>query len=95
MAEIAQARLNGSLRLADKDKKTILYFKSGRVVFAVSNARSARLFDILLRRNKLTKEDLGQIPDFANDLQFAAFLEEKRFLTKAECDRLSPSRSSG
>lgn len=88
MAEIAQARLNGSLRLADKDKKTILYFKSGRVVFAVSNARSARLFDILLRRNKLTKEDLGQIPDFANDLQFAAFLEEKRFLTKAECDRL-------
>ena len=61
MAEIGQARLSGSLRLSDKDKKSILYFKSGKVVFAVSNARSARLFDILLRRNKLTKEDLGQI----------------------------------
>lgn len=95
MAEIGQARLSGSLRLSDKDKKSILYFKSGKVVFAVSNARTARLFDILLRRNKLTKEDLGQIPEFANDLQFAAYLEGKGFLTKPECDQLFAEQIEG
>lgn len=88
MAEIATARLNGSLRVSDKEKKCVVYFKSGRVAFAVSNARSSRLFDILLRRNKLKKEDLKQIPNFANDHELAAYLEEKNFLTKNDIERL-------
>ncbi len=88
VAEIATARLNGSLRIADKGRKCIVYFKSGRVVFAVSNERTARLFDILLRRNRLKKEDVTQIPNFANDHELAAYLEEKGFLTKREVERL-------
>ncbi len=88
VAEIATARLNGSLRVEDKERKCIVYFRSGRVVFAVSNARSARLFDILLRRNRLTKDDVTQIPNFANDHELAAYLEEKGFLTKLEIERL-------
>lgn len=88
VAEIATARLNGSLRIEDKERKSIVYFRSGRIVFAVSNARSARLFDLLLRRNKLKKEDLTQIPNFANDHELAAYLEEKTFLTKREVERL-------
>jgi len=95
IAEIGASRLNGSLRLSDKDKKSIVYFKGGKVVFAVSNARSSRLFDIFLRRNKLTREELGQIPDFANDVQFAAHLEEKKILTKGECDRLFVEQIEG
>lgn len=95
LAEIAGARLNGSLRVSDKEKKSVIYFKAGRVVFAVSNARSSRLFDILLRRHRLTKEDLGQIPNFANDLEFAAFLQDKQFLSKQECDRLFAEQIEG
>jgi|CXWL01.1.fsa_nt_gi hypothetical protein len=95
IAEIGQSRLNGSLRLADKDKKCILYFKSGMIVFAVSNARSARLFDILMRRNKLKREDLVHIPNFANDLEFSSYLLEKHFLTKQECDRLFTDQIEG
>ncbi len=95
IAEIAQARVTGSLRATDGDKKCVVYFKSGLVVFAVSNARSSRLFDIMMRRNKLAKEDLAQIPNFANDFEFAAFLKAKNFLTKEECDRLFAEQIEG
>lgn len=88
LAEIGVARLSGSLRITNKEWKSVVYFKSGRVVFAVSNARSSRLYDILLRRERLTRAELGQIPDFTNDIQFAAILQEKGLLTKDECDRL-------
>lgn len=87
-AEIAQSRLTGSLRASDKEKKCIVYFKSGVMVFAVSNARSSRLFDMLLRSGKLKKEDLAQVPNFANDFEFSVFLQDKGFLTKRDCDRL-------
>lgn len=95
VAEIAHARLNGSLRVTNKEKKAVVYFKRGRVVFAVSNARSSRLFDILLSRGKLKKEDLAHFPDFANDLALSAFLKDNGFLTKDECDRLFETQIEG
>jgi hypothetical protein len=58
LAEIGQASLNGSLRLSSSDKKCVVYFKAGQVAFAVSNERSTRLFDVLLRRGKLSKDDI-------------------------------------
>ena len=88
VTEIAQARLNGSLRGSDKEKKWVIYFKAGKIVFAVSNARNARLFDILMQRNRMTKKDLAEIPNFSNDFEFAAFLQDRNFLSKAECDQL-------
>ena len=88
VAEISHARLTGSLRVSDKDRKCILYFKQGVIAFAVSNARSSRLFDMMLTRKRLNRDDLAQIPNFTNDFEFAAFLQEKSFLTKAECDDL-------
>ena len=88
LVEIAQARLNGSLRISDKERKCVVYFKHGQIAFAVSNARSSRLFEILLRQNKISKADLVQIPNFANDMEFAAFVRAKNFLTEAECDGL-------
>ncbi len=95
IAEIAQSRVTGSLRATDRDKKCVVYFKSGLVVFAVSNARSSRLFDIMMRRNKLAKDDLAKIPNFANDFEFAAFLKEKNFITKEECDGLFADQIEG
>ena len=95
LAEIAQARLNGSLRVSDKEKKSVVYFKDGQVVFAVSNARTSRLFDILMQRNKLSKDDVAKIPNFSNDIEFAAYLQDKHFLTKSECDRLFSEQIEG
>ncbi len=95
VAEIAHARVSGSLSVSDKERKCVVYFKEGHVVFAASNARSARLFDIMLRRGKLTKTDLAQIPNFSNDFEFSVFLEEKQFLSKQDCDRLYSEQIEG
>ncbi|CAN5389475.1 hypothetical protein BH20ACI2_BH20ACI2_17150 [soil metagenome] len=88
LTECARARLNGSLRVTERDKKCIFYFKNGNLVFAVSNARSSRLFDVLLRRERLSKEDIAKIPNFSNDFELAAFLQDKKLLSQDECDRL-------
>jgi len=87
-AEIRQTGLTGSLRASYKETKSVTYFKDGNVVFAVSNRREARLFDILLRRNRLSKDEITKIANFANDLQFAADLQKKGLLDKAEVDNL-------
>ena len=81
IAEIALSSLNGSLRCAAKGKKCIAYFRNGRLVFAVSNARSSRLFDMMLKRGRINEDDLQRIPNFQNDLEFSAFLQAANFLS--------------
>ncbi|MGE3465606.1 MAG: DnaJ domain-containing protein [Pyrinomonadaceae bacterium] len=88
VAEIGQSRLNGSLRASDKEKKCVVYFKAGEIAFAVSNARSSRLFDMMLKRNQLQKEDIAQIPKFENDFEFAEFLKSKNYLSQEKVDQL-------
>lgn len=77
VAEFAQLQLSGSLRVTNGGKKCVVYFREGRLVFAASNARESRLFEILMKQGKLTKEDLGQAPNFQNDFELAAWLESK------------------
>lgn len=88
LVEIQAARLDGSLRLEREANKTVIYFKAGEIVFAVSNARSARLFDILLRAGKIDKRLLAEHPNYASDWEFARVLREKNILTEAEIDSL-------
>jgi curved DNA-binding protein CbpA len=90
LSEIANARLHGSLRVTDKQKKRklVVYFKSGKVVFAVSNAKTSRLFFILLSQGRLSKDDIVQVPNYANDLEFASFLQKNQVLTNEAADRL-------
>lgn len=85
-AEMAQGELSGSIRLANRDKKVIVYFSDGRLVFAVSNSRMTRLFDFVLQQKKLSKEQLVQLPNFSNDLQLAEQLLADGLLTEAEKD---------
>lgn len=85
-AEMAQGELSGSIRLSDKDKKAIVYFSDGRLVFAVSNSRMTRLFDFVLQQKKLSKEQLVLLPNFSNDLQLAEQLLADGLLTEAEKD---------
>lgn len=88
LIEISQARLNGSLRLSSESQKTIVYFDAGEVVFAVSNARAARLFEILLRENKINKEELLKFADFTNDFLLGQNLLKEKLFSKPEIDRL-------
>ena len=84
--EIAQAKFSGSLRLSNNQQKTVVYFDKGQVVFAVSNSKTLRLFNILLQQNKIDKKLLAAHPSFANDLEFSASLQAKGEFTKEEVD---------
>lgn len=83
-AEIAQLELDGSLRLEGEEKKCVVYFRAGRLVFAASNARESRVFDILMKQGKLKREDLAHVPNFENDFELVAWLESKDRLSDDE-----------
>ncbi len=88
LTEIGAVRLNGSLRLSHENQKIIVYFQNGEIVYAVSNSRSSRLFDILLREKKIDKKTLTEIPNFTSDLELAKELVEKNLFTKDEIDAI-------
>ena len=88
LVEIAQVRLNGSLRVGNESQKTVVYFDAGEVVFAVSNARAFRLFEIILSDGKITKEQMANFSDFTNDFLLAQNLIKNNFFSKPEIDRL-------
>lgn len=84
--EIAEHRFNGSLRLVVEAQKIIVYFDAGDIVFAVSNARQHRLFDVLLREGILSKEQITTIADFTNDLSLREHLLKTDLTDKNELD---------
>src|SRR4051812_11111468 len=81
LVEILQARLNGSLRLSHHNSKTIIYVREGEVVFAVSNQRQHRIFEMLLEAGTLTKEQIVAIPEFTNDLVLVKFLRQNEMFS--------------
>ena len=84
LIEIVQAHLSGSLRLSRLKQKSVIYFRDGAVVYAVSNAREQRLFSVLLERRKIDEKTLAQFPNLANDLELLAGLEAKGIFKKHE-----------
>ncbi len=87
LVEIIHAKLSGSLRLARDKQKSIIYFRGGAVVYAVSNSREHRLFSVLLSRRKIDQKTLARFPNLANDLELAVELEEKKIFTKSELNK--------
>jgi Flp pilus assembly protein TadD len=88
LTEAAESRLDGSFRLAAKDRKAIVYLRGGEVVFAVSNAREHRLFEMLLRDGKITREQLADFPNFASDMELSQSLAEKNVLNQIQIHKL-------
>jgi len=82
LSEVSAAGLSGALRLENGQHKVIVYFKDGTVVYAASNARQHRLFDLLLRSGQSTKEQITGCKEFTNDHILAAQLVEKGLFDK-------------
>lgn len=95
LTEISVAKFSGSLRVARDDHKLIVYFDDGSLIFAVSNARKFRLFDILVRENRVDKEILGKTPNFANDIEFANALRENGMLTEDQVSEVFAKQVEG
>lgn len=88
LLEAVQSRLSGSFRLAHLEEKAIIYLKNGEVIFAVSNLRQHRLFEVLLQTGKISRETLADIPNLTNDLELGQNLVAKELLTKSDIDEL-------
>lgn len=88
LVEIACNALNGSLRMTNGEQKIAVYFDTGETVFAVSNARAHRLYEMLLQTSDFSKERLAAIPDYANDLALKENLLKHNLLEKKEIERL-------
>lgn len=74
LVEISHARLSGSLRVSCGDRKSVIYFREGKLVYGVSNARAMRLFSVLLNQKKIQQKTLASYPNFDNDLELSAAL---------------------
>lgn len=89
LAEIARAKLNGSLRLANAGgQKSVVYFDAGETVFAVSNARRFRLSELLRSENKITEKQISELADATGDLALREKLIASNVVPTAEIDRL-------
>lgn len=88
LREIARNNFDGSLRLLNEARKTVFYFDGGKLIFVASNARQHRLFESLLRAEKITQPQLLAIPDFTNDLALKDNLLANGLFDKDEIDAL-------
>lgn len=84
LVEISQAKLSGALRLSREDRKTMVYFDSGSIIYAVSNARALRFSDYLLDQKRITPEFLAENQNFSNDLEFAVIVQRKGAVARQE-----------
>ncbi|MGI8543008.1 MAG: J domain-containing protein [Aridibacter sp.] len=86
LVEITQTKLSGSLRFSNKEQKIIIYVEMGKVVFAASNSRQHRLFQVLLDENQISKRDLLEIGQVTNDLYLAKHLVDENIFRKEDID---------
>jgi curved DNA-binding protein CbpA len=86
LAESSFSTLSGSFRLTDEARKVIIYLREGEVVFAVSNSRQHRLFELLLSFRQITREKLTQFENVANDLEFGQKLVEAGLFAQSDID---------
>ena len=94
LVEIAQAKFSGALRIANDKQKAVIYFRTGEVVYAATNVKSLRLFNLLLRRARIDTKTISRFPNFANDLEFGASLVagglvEKRVIDEVILEQIS------
>lgn len=80
LVEAAEARLTGSFRLTCHAQKAIIYLRYGEIVFAVSNARQHRLFEMILQSGKLKAAQITGIPNFVNDQALSENLLAKELI---------------
>ncbi len=95
IVEIAHSKMSGSLRLALDERKAVLYFNDGKVVYGVSNAREHRLFTLLIEKHRIAKETVVKYPHFANDLELSASLVADGTLTPEAAKSATVSQIEG
>ena len=86
LVEITQAKFSGALRVAHEKHKAVIYFREGNVVYAATNSKSLRLFNLLLRKGHIDTKTISCFPNFAKDVEFGASLVAQDLVDKALID---------
>ena len=88
ICEINRNRFSGSARLSNETQKTVVYFDTGAIIFAVSNARQHRFYETILQTRRISKDQLVAIADFTNDLALKDNLVAGNLFEKSEVNAL-------
>ncbi|MBK7708021.1 MAG: DnaJ domain-containing protein [Acidobacteria bacterium] len=88
LTELLYAELDGSIRLSTHDSKAVIYVRDGELLFAVSNQRRFRMFQMLLDANLITKAALVDIPEFTNDVLLAKTLRQRDLVPETALEML-------
>ncbi|HEY2866895.1 MAG TPA: DUF4388 domain-containing protein, partial [Pyrinomonadaceae bacterium] len=88
IVEIAAARLSGSLKISSANKKAIVYFGSGIVLFTVSNERAFRLLEFLLADGAVDRQFLNEVSNAPNDLELAERIVSAKRLSVLEMNKV-------
>ena len=86
LVEIIQAKFSGALRVAHEKHKAVIYFRTGEVVYAATNSKSLRLFNLLLRKGHIDTKTISRFPNFANDVEFGTWLISQGLVEKTLID---------
>jgi curved DNA-binding protein CbpA len=86
LAESLTNKLGGSFRLSNEAQKIVIYLRDGCVVFAISNSRQHRLFELLLNLRQITPETLSRFDNVANDLEFGQKLVEQGLFAQSDVE---------
>jgi hypothetical protein len=84
IVEIGQAGLSGSLRVSNAERKSVVYFRDGKLVFAASNEKRHRLIHLIIEQKIVTPGSLAKCPKGANDVELAGWLKSEGLLSAKE-----------
>src|SRR5690606_22696408 len=95
MVEIGQAGRSGSLRVSTAERKAVIYFRDGKVVFAASNEKRHRLIHLIVERKLVPPARLANCPKGANDVELAGWLKSEELLSAKELWGLTLAQVEG
>jgi curved DNA-binding protein CbpA len=86
--ETAAAGLSGAFRLTRERVKSVIYFDSGELIFAVSNIRRHRLVECARQWNFVSAEAMEKVDASGSDVQVGAALVAAGALTEESLSEL-------
>src|SRR5215510_13463099 len=85
--EISAKEISGRLSLQNDSSRIVLYFKSGRVVYAASNVRTLRLGEYLQQAKLVDEIDLKRLGTQRSDLDLVQALCQEKLLDPDEAQK--------
>jgi hypothetical protein len=82
---IFTSKMNGALKITKENGEKVIYFKAGMLIFATSNESQDLFGNILVKKGRISREDLNKVIAGQNSgKKIGALLVEKKLFTREE-----------